>query len=560
MNKVKLYIVLPFVMFFMATMVFAQKKTAMPEALQQAKLLRAFFSKEGLFGEIKPSSSPVEDTPDFSAYPLTIGELEINRSLALFAKAFYLRKDFDEATVEFDRFLLPNAENTKISVTWDSLKSISGKEIMDKSAIKPEDLNFTNSQKIPVKGFNEDDPVYEARGSSVIKIPSKYLRVDLSAADINKPATKGEYEITLRLLQNDVFEVYVKNVKNKDLNSVEVSVIPLGLTGRIKVTERTENVANPKIPDFIEKVINQLESGEKTVEELNAEMEKHRAELEGMSVSAERIYSGRALGKIKSVSVMIPEEEIQKKINIVATTEPDTNLENPQPLRAGRYVNNPKPVFEKFSVGDLKKAIKIYPDRSAAMFGYNTPMVVCKLPPTSNSEYSSVEFIEPVLLDKNKKQIPFELENGGYSSEKHSSEIRFQNKDGGDSLVSFDTASGKVHIKYPLKINTIMVKKNQAGNDFGVTFKGKFVTFNREKVAAAENSFSSLHSVRAYDASGLELYKLNYSYSASGDEGDFETLAFWGEPDRVEVDSVEEFAELDLDYNLAPASLLQPMK
>jgi len=204
------------------------------------------------------------------------------------------------------------------------------------------------------------------------------------------------------------------------------------------------------------------------------------------------------------------------------------------------------------SVDELKKELSVNASRSTALFTFNTPMVVCILPEALNGEYGAVEFVKPKLLNKNGAPVTFELETGGYSSEGHSSEIRFNPKSG-KNLVVFEKATGTIHIKYPVKIATTSVKKGQTGENLLASFNGRFVKVDSTRMAKPESFFARIKPVRAYDATDREIVPLSYSGTSSGSEGSFETFAFWGEPVRADIDNVVEWAEFDVPFDLPPS-------
>jgi hypothetical protein len=546
---------------FSQTNAIAKEKQIDPEAKQQAALLKQLFSKGGLFGEIQPSSTPINDTLDPTPLPTNVSEDEINQALTLFSNAFYLKKIFDEAKIEFDNFLLPNYAYATITNQWQSVKSKKGVELIGKIEKEKENSSFKmfNYSEVLLKKFNEEeDPLYEAKGKATVKIPEKFLRIDVSISDLKKPITIDDYELTLHDMKNDYAKLQVNAKEGVDLSKQGIVVIPLGKQGRLKTTENSESPTSVEMPDFIVKAIEDLESGKKSVKEMTAEFSQKQHEMENIGKKNERIFATKAIGTITSLAVFIPEEFVNETIEVTATTEPKVDREKPEVLRASRYMNNPKPNFQDLTLEELKKHVQCKSDRSRALIGYNTPEVVCELPKISNSEYASVEFKNPVLLDKNKKTVAFKLETGGYSPETYSAEIRFYHKNS-DAIVSFAKATGTVHIRYPIKIETLKIKKSES-NEAEMSFEGYFVKYNKEKLIKPESFFANINPVRAFDNSGRELFKFSYSSYESSEKGEFETVAFWGYPEMVEMDSAVEWAEFDLNYELAPAKILDKNK
>jgi len=218
---------------------------------------------------------------------------------------------------------------------------------------------------------------------------------------------------------------------------------------------------------------------------------------------------------------------------------------------------SPRPSFRSFTEAQLRAEIKIISARSHAVFGYNTPEVRVKLPAVSNSHYAKVEFGPATLVSAAGKKVPFELEEGGYDEEKFSSEIRFRMA-GSDQVIRFARVRGRVKVQYPLAVKTATIQPGQAGPpELAVKIDGPYVSFAEDEARMPDPSFTKLRPVRAYDASGRQLEKHGYSETATDDDGTYrQHLSFYGNVARVEIDTVDSWADLDLPYNLTPAALL----
>jgi hypothetical protein len=225
--------------------------------------------------------------------------------------------------------------------------------------------------------------------------------------------------------------------------------------------------------------------------------------------------------------------------------------------QAPKFLEDVPHSFQTFTEAQLRAGIKIISARSYAMFGYNTPEVQLKLPRTSNSAYSQIDFSDPKLTSAAGKPVKFEQERGGYNEEKFSDEIRFRNPDG-DAIVQFAHARGSVKVKYPLEVKTLTLTAAQPGPaELALKIDGPFVSFSPDAVQLPDTSFTKLKPVRAYDAAGHQLEQYSYSETGTDDDGvERNHLAFYGNVARLEIDSVLGWAELDLPYNLTPAPLL----
>ena len=229
-----------------------------------------------------------------------------------------------------------------------------------------------------------------------------------------------------------------------------------------------------------------------------------------------------------------------------------------QLLKVTKYIQDaPKADFKAYSEADLRGAVKVVSARSYAVFGYNTPEVRIVLPKNSNSVYSSIDFPDPTLVDAAGKPVAVEIERGGFDEEKSSDEIRFRPTEG-DDVVQFARATGTVKLKYPLAVKTQSFTPAQPGaKSLGMKINGPYVSFADEAFEIPDVSFSKLKPIRAYDAAGHVLEAASYSETSTDADGVLrKKMAFYGNVARVEIDTVSQWAELELPYDVTPAPLL----
>lgn len=223
-----------------------------------------------------------------------------------------------------------------------------------------------------------------------------------------------------------------------------------------------------------------------------------------------------------------------------------------------KYLEGSAREFKSFTEAQLRGEIAIIAGRSHAVFGYNTPEVRIKLPSATNSSYATIEFSEPKLLNELGKAVRYELEHGVYDPKKFSDEIRFRVPDS-DAVVKFTHARGTVKVKYPLSVGTLELKPNTPeAKQLALTIDGPFVRFAQDTLQVPESSNDdNLKPVRAYDSEGRLLERYSMTEWITDDDGNSVTsMAFYGNVARIEVDTVEQWAELDLPYDLKPAPLL----
>ena len=227
-------------------------------------------------------------------------------------------------------------------------------------------------------------------------------------------------------------------------------------------------------------------------------------------------------------------------------------------LKQTKYAEEgPKPEFKTFTEDELRSAIKIVPARSYAVFGYNTPEVQLHLPQIANSSYAEIDFPDPVLTNDAGELVTFQVERGGYQEKTFSDEIRFQPTEG-DAVLQFAHVKGTVKVKYPLSVKTQTFTPAKLGaKALGVKINGPFVSFADEAFQPPDPSFTKLRPVRAYDAAGRQLEAHSNSETGMDNDGvERKRMAFYGNVARLEIDSVDSWAELELPYDLAPAPML----
>lgn len=95
-------------------------------------------------------------------------------------------------------------------------------------------------------------------------------------------------------------------------------------------------------------------------------------------------------------------------------------------IEGGRYLDAPKPVFETIPDARLAGGISVVAGDSSSLFTYNGPKVVVELPRVDNSAYAIVESLQVHPLGRGGSVLEHETEQGLYSLETHSTEIRFR--------------------------------------------------------------------------------------------------------------------------------------
>jgi hypothetical protein len=214
----------------------------------------------------------------------------------------------------------------------------------------------------------------------------------------------------------------------------------------------------------------------------------------------------------------------------------------------------------------LKEGISARAGRNYAWVGYNTPEIHLQLPAVDNSAYAEVTFDPPKLLDKTGKAVVYEVEHGLYDAETHQNEVRFTPKGGKRDTppVEFARAVGAIKVRYPAAGRTLVVKPGAAPVAAG---GAKVSATPTSIVIDAPNGWKMIEApfgsgmedpLRVYDAAGkrLEEDQSQRLSESRADGGQKTTRVFKGKVAQAKLDVIDEWAEVDLAYDLPPMAKL----
>jgi len=212
----------------------------------------------------------------------------------------------------------------------------------------------------------------------------------------------------------------------------------------------------------------------------------------------------------------------------------------------------------------VKEGTAARASRNYAWMGYNTPEINLQLPPVDNSAYAEVTFAPAKLLDKAGKPVAYEVENGLYGSDTHAIDVRFTPKDAKPDSppVEFAKAVGTIKVRYPVVARTVLIKPAVPVTVGGakLSVKGKALVVDSPpgwKMLEAPFGAGLDEPLRVYDAAGKRLEE-----DRSQQETDMSgpvthtTRVFKGTIAQVKLDAVDEWAEVELPYDLPPAPKL----
>lgn len=220
--------------------------------------------------------------------------------------------------------------------------------------------------------------------------------------------------------------------------------------------------------------------------------------------------------------------------------------------------NAKQPVFAELTAEQVASGITMVSGRNYAWFGFNTPEIHLVLPEADNSVYASVEFGEVTLYDTAGGEVAYERELGLYDYESHHTELRCVAVEG-DEPVAFERAIGTATVRYPLRVHTLSARADgPAVEGLDVSFDGPFVTRRSSSGDddLEESAFTGITSFRALDAEGHRLERYPSSKFSMANGAVTEVFSYWGEVAAVELDVIDEWAVIRVDYELPSVALL----
>jgi hypothetical protein len=203
--------------------------------------------------------------------------------------------------------------------------------------------------------------------------------------------------------------------------------------------------------------------------------------------------------------------------------------------------------------------------RNYAWMGYNTPEINLQMPQVDNSAYAEVTFAPAKLVSKAGKPVPYEVEQGLYSSDTYTTEVRFMPKEAKPDTppVEFARAVGTIKVRYPVTARTVVIKPGTPASvgNAKVSVAGSTVVLDTQagwKMLEVPFDSGLDEPLRVFDASGKRLAedpsKMVMTSGPSG--GSRETRTFKGTVAQARLDVVDEWAEFDIAYDLAPGPKL----
>lgn len=447
---------------------------------------------------IKPDL-PAED----SSAPVNLSAEKINARLAeVKDHLFFLTApeyfSTTQVMVEFDGFLVPNGQYAKTHYTWSKLVSTDGANILRKATAKELENDSIPLDQILYYTTDKVRPDY-AVGSVQLQIPSQFARVVFDANGVNVARRDGPLNITLLACTDSTCSMKMQGKLTYD----DLIVILRDAAGRPLTIRGTELVA---IDD----------------------------EMLGINETVS--------GKIAKVEIYTPVAYVTNTLGIQAFAPPETDGATTINPRTSRYIRiNHAVKGVELDQEQLKAQVSVSAQRRTTS-EWNCPIVLVQLPYVLNSAYAQISYGKPELTDKNGDIVTYDPEESGFDPETFTSAMQFTNAKG-----PFAFATGKVHLLYPARLNTITLTPAQPENGgMKAKFDGCKVRVYAKDSPEGYDLPEDLSNIRAYDAGGRQLARLDYS----NDGG----TIYWGNPAEVRVITVDKWLDIDLPYHLPPAA------
>lgn len=234
------------------------------------------------------------------------------------------------------------------------------------------------------------------------------------------------------------------------------------------------------------------------------------------------------------------------------------------PATSGLAEDKREPKLGALTDAQILKESAARASRNYAWMGYNTPEVNLQLPAVDNSAFADVTFAPARLVDKAGKTVSYEVEQGLYSSETHTTEVRFKAKDAKRDTppLEFAHAIGTIKVRYPVTARTAVVKSGGSASlgKAKASVTGSSVVVEGPagwKMLEAPFDSGLDETLRAYDAAGKRLEEdESKRQTESSPAGTRTAHVFKGTVAQARLDVADEWAEFDVAYDLAPAAKL----
>ena len=457
--------------------------------------------------------------------PVNISSADLDSTLnSVKNSLFFLSPSLSSKVyVEFDNFLLPNGAYTNTTFTWKSLMSSTGANILRKPTAKEVEENNSFGGRPAIYYSGKTHPVY-ATGTVSMHIPISFTHVKFSANETNTSHMEGPLNVTLQSCSGNTASLLIK--------------------GKIEVNDIT--------------IILRDSNGRQLAID----------ESSGGRSDNEQSLGYKVKGAIANIELFIPAAYISRTFDVLACTPPDISSSAESiSVKSSRYIPGGAAVAEaSYDLASLKAQTSVVAQRDYAMFEFNTPMVVVKLPHTLNSAYAVVNFGEPNIInafgntitkldfgkpniiDANGKSLTYSPEEGRFNLYSFTNEFRFSEVKG---TIAF--ADGVVHLFFPAKIRLVtLTPAKPSDGAIEARFHGGLVRVNVGGFMADFTLPENLTSVRAFDASGRQLKKLDYNGATTLNRVHWQGYGFWGNIAKLQVMVVDEWLTLNLPFHLPP--------
>ncbi len=486
---------------------------AMPELspVQRKLMMKA------MAGSIKASPGEVAGSYDPTPVPVAVSKEDLRAEIEQMSSSiFFLRPASRKyIAIEMDAFVIPNGDYAEFDVTWKDLFDAAGKSVIREATVE-EKAEFRREPWSRIYLHEKSKPV-TAVGQMKIEAPTSFVRVTLGSGDVGKTRKVDGLSATLERCENDVASVSASGDFEK----------------------------GPPVVVFYDEAGGRL----KTSEEMT------------MKRSPNYSLACRASGKIAKVDVFMLSAYSSETVEVKATCKPVYYGEDAWNIRAPRYLPDRGICrFAEMDVEKIKRETRIVGRRGYAWYGFNTHRIVVHLPRVDNSCFVKAEITELELLDSTGAKVEHKLASGWFDFEGSYERFDISKTDDKDkSPVEYSRSVGKLKLSYPVRLRMVAVTvDNPKATELEARFEDSMIMIGgMGELKSKPFAPDRLAVVRGYDAQGHRLKKLNYSgYRTDRDGTKREKLAFWGTPVKLDVVVVDEWANLELPFDVPAAEKL----
>ena len=450
-----------------------------------------------------------------------IVDVDIDALQQSLSTLFFINNDFgNKAQIEGDFYYFPAMASLKPTVTWLNALDINNNDVLGEFSAKTleerEKFNLANRY---YKGQWSDDlpktssaRLASATGNVTVKVPTKVIHLTLNRQTLGQLLVQENIGAHLKELSNGTVSLaYYWPFSGETIEPIIVVKNEQGLPLRqpssfgMLPEEAIENSA------FTQK----MKGAEKSIS------------VAGTPHSVD-IYFPLAHTIISSNFTATPKPEVAfgELKTAIKTTRYD-------PLRAEPELTPiEKEDFHKMLVTGFFETTR-YDEKKERFF-----QII--LPKTPYTAFATVNY-DGLTVFKDGKSLDVRQNRSVMGGNKFQVSYGEKTKDWSDIPIIVDRIKGTVMVRYPKKINKIIVRQGEMQQ--GIHLKGAVLSYPQSINIPRYSSSNGVRSLIAYGKEGKQIASLD---DMGGRGKDRSEVLFWGEPAFVEVKQVVEWVDVDI--------------